>query len=132
MSREIEFRFWLGHTKKMTYAHTLAEIPNIIKEFTSDIIALQFTGSRDRNGNKIYEGDIVKTVELDWEHDEDDKDKTEPRISFVTYLNNRFWIDAEYFGWEGEGLWDWSLIEVIGNIYENPDLIPLKTQPNEQ
>lgn len=58
MNREIKFRFWLSHTKRMTHEHTLDEIPKIIPEFTSDIIPLQYTGLKDKNGKEIYEGDV--------------------------------------------------------------------------
>jgi len=44
-------------------------------------------------------------------------------ISYVKYHSNGFWIDSENFGWSGEGLWNWNEIEVIGNIFLNPELI---------
>lgn len=56
--REIKFRFWLGHTKKMTYAHPLSEVGKIVPEFTEDIIPLQYTGLKDKSGKEIYEGDV--------------------------------------------------------------------------
>lgn len=73
---------------------------------------MQFTGLLDKQGKEIYEGDIVKRIELDIEE-----------ISFIKYTNHGFKIDREYFGYEGEGLWDWNEIEIIGNIHQNPELL---------
>jgi hypothetical protein len=51
--RNLKFRFWLGHTKKMTYDHSLIEISHAHWDFTEDIIPLQFTGLVDKNGIEI-------------------------------------------------------------------------------
>lgn len=59
--REHKYRFWLGHTKKMTHGHTLKEINKVIPEFTDDIIPLEYTGLKDKNENEIYEMDLVAT-----------------------------------------------------------------------
>lgn len=67
--RQHKFKFWLGHTQKMTYSYNLSEVGKVIPEFTDDIIPLDFTGIHDSQGEEIYEGDrvtkgsdIVKTV----------------------------------------------------------------------
>lgn len=73
---------------------------------------LQCTGLRDKNGTLIFEGDIVKRE--NW---------GSKIISFIEYRDHGFWIKDESFGYEGEDLWDWGNIEVIGNIYENPELL---------
>lgn len=109
MKREIKFRFWLGHTKKMTYEHTLIEISHAHWDFTEDIIPLQFTGLLDKNGNEIYEGDIIK-------------------YKFITPYDTKEFTSSVF--WD-EFMWltdEHSLnrivhIEVIGNIYETPSLL---------
>ena len=58
--RPKKFRFWLGHTKKMTYEHSFSEISKIIPNFTDDIIPLEFTGLKDSRNVNIYEGDSLK------------------------------------------------------------------------
>ena len=62
MNREIKFRFWLGHTEKMTFEHELFEVGKIILEQTGDIIPMQNTGLKDKNSVEIYEGDVIKWV----------------------------------------------------------------------
>lgn len=71
----------------------------------------QFTGLRDKNGKEIYEGDI-----LAWGEDE---------IITIELKDGSFGFNdnSEYKG--GFGLLDGvnNYSKVIGNIYENPELI---------
>ena len=93
---------------------------------------LQYTVREDKNKKEIFEGDIVRRETYDWEEMErlsdlsgDDSLSTiyKEEVSYITYQGNSFWVDAESFGWEGEGLWEWDKIEVIGNIFSNPELM---------
>jgi hypothetical protein len=71
-------------------------------------IPMQFTGLHDKNGTEIYEGDIVK-----WIHQYGDFAPT-IQTSIVEYKQ---YAD----GWIGYEVFNQS--EVIGNIYENPELL---------
>lgn len=74
----------------------------------------QFTGLADKNGKKIFEGDIVKV-----------KHNNEILTGKIEYLFDRFVVVV--------GLWSGNLMhyattinlfcEVIGNIYDNPELL---------
>lgn len=85
----------------------------------SDFIIMQSTGLKDKNDKEIYEGDIVK-YKSGW------KTFTEE----VAYNNNfgGFGVmdaDADIIFTFGELLVHISLssLEVIGNVYENPELL---------
>lgn len=66
-------------------------------------ILMQFTGRRDINGKDIYEGDIVKT------------DQGLARVVY-SELQMMFYLKGRFGPAEDE-----DSLEVVGNIYENPD-----------
>ena len=106
--RTIKFRAWDKKRKKMLHWDFLytAQIRNFASENISwDITDLmQFTGLHDKNGKEIYSGDIlfneVKNGVVQW------SDK---------YMG---WMSSEIHKMDGEGVY-----EVIGNVYEHPDLL---------
>jgi uncharacterized phage protein (TIGR01671 family) len=136
MQREIKFRAWDG--KSIIYLHQhKGDFPLclvwendkcVLMEFEAghddnldNAILMQYTGLKDKNGKEIYEGDVVKRMKVcyDWEKKDGEERYEVEEISFIEYSNNGFWVKDESFGWEGESLWDWDKMEVIGNIYEN-------------
>ncbi|MDO4912985.1 MAG: YopX family protein [Bifidobacteriaceae bacterium] len=84
----------------------------------SDFILMQSTGLKDKNGKEIYEGDIVKY-----------KYVVNAFTGAVTYNKDfaGFGLvdDGGYFFTFGELAEDiyFSSLEVVGNIYENPELL---------
>ena len=119
--REIKFRAWNPETKQMV---DLQEItPLALSESMNSELALQgmsglflpfndkwplmqYTGLHDKNGKEIYEGDIVR---LKWK---DAGNHAKQTIRSVQWNGNGY----------GCALTEYEC-EVIGNIYENPELI---------
>jgi len=86
--------------------------------FLGEIVRLRFTGLLDKNGKEIYEGDIfpsnsdgIKFYKLIFENG-----------GFVLYHNYGYWGTLARFI-EASEKFNFKL-EVIGNIYSTPDLLP--------
>lgn len=77
----------------------------------------QFTGLYDKNGKEIYEGDILHTITFGFEPEE--------YTAIILYDNCRFQLsngrNLFYFGQSDLTKMDDTI--VIGNIYDNPELI---------
>lgn len=120
MDRTIKFRGKRIDNKKWVYGF-LAD-----KDYINDIDSIdlssievdidtvgQFTGLFDKNGKEIYEGDIIKGFDITIE---------------VWYSEDRACFIAEMKEPQNDmvdilGGYDTQRMEIIGNIYDNPDLI---------
>ena len=126
MKREIKFRAWDEEEGMMHPPFTINEICEIRKEgggfgailmnFNWDqLMWLQFTGLKDKNGKEIYEGDIWLMNGI----------KSQPMI--VCFDNGKFISKSTWGEYlkrdDGYTYWDFIDGEVIGNIYENPELL---------
>ena len=125
MSREIKFRAWDRDNNKMIYwtlndllvrfgdpkyQYNVEDRPSFLFDWN------QYTGLKDKNGKEIYEGDVVRI----WA---DPKDYN--GYKGHNYIGVVEW-DEFILGFilsDGHGLKDFEFIEIVGNIYENPELL---------
>lgn len=118
--REIKFRAWnptkktMGKPFDFTIKMKTAPGPeNCYDKFPGATVFMQYTGLRDKNGVEIYEGDVLLYS--------DEGFKTYLRVSSLT---GRFVLLNDVGGLTAFDLWyENKSTEVIGNIYENPELL---------
>ena len=126
MKREIKFRAWDDDFKVMHPLLTINEISEIRRSgngfgavamnFNWDqLLWLQFTGLHDKNGKEIYEGDIIKT---NWGYLY--KVVFSKGCFYGEYINE---TPANPFTEDDINIFHDSVIEIVGNLYENPELI---------
>jgi hypothetical protein len=72
----------------------------------------QFTDIHDKNGNEIYEGDILK-----WCENDEQFNKDEYWQKYIVKIPNF------YYSLESNADVDIEDIKIIGNIYENSELL---------
>ena len=76
----------------------------------------QFTGLVDKNGVRIFEGDIVRAFTR----------FSEIYVSSVAYHDGTFWF--KNWSWT-KFLFKFEKVEVIGNIHDNPELFETAAKP---
>ena len=95
----------------------------------------QYTGIKDINGVEIYEGDIIKEdIYIDGLHSEYtsvvEYDEINPAFVLrrkIDMTKHKEMNETLYFKYEYLlGQHDWGHIKVIGNIYDNPELLKEK------
>lgn len=126
--REYKFRAWDNVREKMVsvigiiqWGSMEIEVENESRDTyeiddEEDFVLMQYTGLKDKNGKEIYDGDIVNV---------DSYELCNPFV--IVFEDGCFWFGAKLIkGYDREdpvGLYSQGEIEVIGNIYENSDLI---------
>lgn len=121
-----KYRAWDKETKTMNgmaeiYRNRNQEIE--LRPRDENIILMQSTGLKDKNGKEIFEGDIIRynidVVDI----------KRHQTLGFYTVLDGR----EGFFG-DGMSIDDFEedakefskTAEIIGNIYENPELLEVE------
>lgn len=117
MEREIKFRAWDKERNFMKY-HKLWD-NTMPSNWDIHYILMQYTGLKDKNGKEIYEGDIYKMFYKNY---------------LISFYNGSFC--SSIIGTKDYTPLNWQItifdilednfsnsIEIIGNIYENPELL---------
>lgn len=135
MSRDIKFRVWSKTINKMWYPkfalfesgcvyskkenyELLDEAMNGMSSLNEDNVIMQYTGLKDKNGKEIYEGDILLCESrkpyllVEWDQEE------------LTYRAKEKLNTA--YGYKLSSFNIFGYFEVVGNIYENPELLEVE------
>ena len=128
MNREIKFRVWDVENKEMLevqeldfeptfYGGRIAIRPDQYSDYfdTEDMILMQYTGLHDKNGKEIYGEDIVRIDYLSYIVTGVVTYSTKDAMYILTNTNS--------IADENEPLGDYKNLEVIGNTYDNPELL---------
>lgn len=90
----------------------------------SDVEIMQSTGFRDKNGVEIFEGDIINSGYLFKGSPFEEEDEYEEEKGVVTFFNCGFNIEFKnHINLFIDIILSCEDLEVIGNIYENKELL---------
>jgi uncharacterized phage protein (TIGR01671 family) len=149
VSREIKFRAWDG--KQYFYEcvclfasqEIILNNPLLGNKLHKVEMFQQYTGSKDKNRKEIYEGDILSLMEPKFEDTQQAFGTVQ--ICFGKYDDSEMEWGSPAIGWYTKGFHGYNRLngssdrypmneqsiiqclnwEIIGNIYENPELILL-------
>lgn len=131
-NRKLKFRGWNVIDKKMVNVQWNASFDEDGSiNISPFVILMQFIGLQDKNKKDIYEGDIGEVINVDGI-------KTRFEIKWGIHrrdMTSGWTVDIPSFCFEIEdfptypivnnykGIHDLDMVEIIGNIYENPELL---------
>ncbi len=129
--REYKFRCWDTENKEMLkvqeldfedtfYGGRLSIRTDKYNDYfdMEDMVLMQYTGLKDKNGKEIYEGDIVKF------RFKEDREEFPDLIGYIEYQSTfaAFRIMSNQGSFKID-ITEIKFIEKIGNIYDNPELL---------
>ncbi|MFA5422218.1 MAG: YopX family protein [Bacilli bacterium] len=119
--RDLKFRAWNKENKKMYIPECIVDgkagevIYGEIISISSEDTVMQYTGLKDMNGVGVFQGDILNLYNVF---------KTPMRMGVVKYdiarASNVIYYKESNCGFDINAF---EHIEVVGNIFENPDMM---------
>ncbi len=124
--KEIKFRVWDREKKRFIHDCAIKQFGDLIRIWVDEWEYAEppdryevslYVGKKDKNKKEIYTGDIVRLYRPEGEE-----------IGVVEFSDGAFYVSLPLSedGEEREAVpffWTEDDIEVIGNVYENPELV---------
>ena len=118
--REIKFRLWNKNTKIMSSSFDIEDyldahdseygdgsLPSIVRD---NLELMQYTGLHDKNGKEIYESDLVRF-------------SCQGDVQNLPIIADMFNLRIGLEDKDNYLRFDVGIFEVLGNVYENPELL---------
>jgi uncharacterized phage protein (TIGR01671 family) len=127
MNREIKFRAWhkqveaMKPVEWMNFKGDLLKVPFYGNWAKSSCALMQYTGLKDKNGKEIYEGDLIRR--------EDVGNYAKGGLSNlmeITFEDGSFCTRSGEFRTSLIEMEYPEYYEIVGNVYENPELLQEK------
>ena len=130
-NRTLKFRAWDKIEKRFFYpdkgyqGHYVLTLNGQFQNLQNgsggdEYVVQQWTGEFDKNKKEIYEGDIIRSYSAEFINE-----NYEGEVVFVDATFDVKISDKEY-----AGLWSGDDIEVVGNIFENSELLNNELEKN--
>ena len=128
--KKLKFRIFNKKIKSYIDIHSSAIMIDELNNLNDNLIVEQFTGLHDKNGKEIYTGDILQLKKLDgsvllykifcvkggFAFNTHQDDFYKPQIEIDFYESTSDMQNSSFI----------STLEIIGNIFENPELLEKK------
>ena len=119
---DTKYKGWCTHFVIDNYgnAHsifgTISSIEDNQRYWKEHVVIMQFTGLYDRHGKEIYDGDIVK---FSGYYFGDTYEKESVEAVYWNHKEKSYSYNFQNIGFQEGPTW----CEVIGNIFDNPELM---------
>lgn len=129
------------------------KIPTLTYKYPKDVLTLQYIGTEDINKKNIFEGDVVRWKKFEeyyslesfirndyitgvvvWSEEEccfKVEQITEGMniFKFEDFLSEN---NTKFYDEEGQQVFDWNSVEIIGNKFDDPDLLKSDDEKNKK
>lgn len=124
-----KFRAWstdkkiMAEVRTLRFTDELVETDKFVERSIEGVKLMQSTGLLDKNGKEIFEGDILKVKIMSGQSWLETVRYNDEKAMFVSKEVKRKVLESPLYDLFITDLFE---VEVIGNIYENPELVEVE------